>query len=60
MCPFEQQTSAKSATEEMVGMKSDVKRLRIVNLKFHLGKSQDETEGAREDRERGGILEKVD
>lgn len=44
----------------MVGMKSDVKRLRIVNLKFHLGKSQDETEGVREDRERGGILEKVD
>lgn len=46
MRPFGQQSMSASVK------KSDVKRLRTVNLEFHLGKSQDETEGAREDREK--------
>jgi hypothetical protein len=33
--------------EETMGMISDVKRLRTINLEFHLGKSQDETDRAR-------------
>lgn len=35
----------------MVGKKSDVNRLRTVDLEFHLGRSQGEKEGVREDRE---------
>jgi hypothetical protein len=30
-------------SEEMMGLKSNVKRLRTVNLEFRLGKIQDET-----------------
>jgi hypothetical protein len=44
----------------MMGLKSNVKSLRTVNLEFHLGKSQHETRQAKGGQKGGGVWGFVD